>query len=62
MKRSRLAGPELVWPGKHPSPPLLSGEAPRLTVVEAGGGAGLPGRLIRGDNRRTDSGNRRLRA
>jgi DNA modification methylase len=53
MKRSHLTGPTLVWPGKHPAPPLPSGEAPRLTVVESGGHGGeAPGRLIRGDNRR----------
>src|ERR1700733_6211442 len=52
MKRSLRTGPELVWPGKHPVRPLLSGEAPPLTVVESGGHGGLPGRLIRGDNRR----------
>jgi DNA modification methylase len=51
MKRARVPGPELVWPGKQSSPPLLTGEAPGLTVVEVGGDGG-GNRLIHGDNRR----------
>jgi DNA modification methylase len=54
MKRERVAGPELIWPGKRSPAGATSGPARELAPLEIVGDPGgrlVRDRLIRGDNR-----------